>query len=111
MMGYRWAIPDILAAANMVVIASRHTEASPIVLREAFATGRPIVATRVGDVPEIIVHGENGLILPPSAEALAAGMEELWAARQHARDMGEAAYATLERYQIRWDHILERLVA
>jgi glycosyltransferase involved in cell wall biosynthesis len=66
MMGYRWDIPDILAAANMVVIASRHTEASPIVLREAFASGRPVVATRVGDVPEIIVHGENGLIVQPN---------------------------------------------
>ncbi|HJX97546.1 MAG TPA: glycosyltransferase family 4 protein [Chthoniobacterales bacterium] len=66
MMGYRWDIPDILAAANMVVIASRHTEASPIVLREAFACGRPIVATRVGDVPEIIVHGQNGLIVQPN---------------------------------------------
>ena len=66
MMGYRWDIPDILAAATMVVIASRHTEASPIVLREAFASGRPVVATRVGDVPEIIVHGENGLIVQPN---------------------------------------------
>jgi glycosyltransferase involved in cell wall biosynthesis len=66
MMGYRWDIPDILAAANMVVIASRHTEASPIVLREAFASGRPVVATRVGDVPEIIIHGENGLIVQPN---------------------------------------------
>lgn len=66
MMGYRWDIPDILAAASMVVIASRHTEASPIVLREAFASGRPVVATRVGDVPEIIVHGENGLIVQPN---------------------------------------------
>jgi glycosyltransferase involved in cell wall biosynthesis len=66
MMGYRWDIPDILVAANMVVIASRHTEASPIVLREAFASGRPVVATRVGDVPEIIVHGENGLIVQPN---------------------------------------------
>src|SRR5260370_3211312 len=66
MMGYRWDIPDILAAANMVVIASRHTEASPIVLREGFASGRPVVATRVGDVPEIIVHGENGLIVQPN---------------------------------------------
>jgi glycosyltransferase involved in cell wall biosynthesis len=66
MMGYRWDIPDILAASNMVVIASRHTEASPIVLREAFASGRPVVATRVGDVPEIIVHGENGLIVQPN---------------------------------------------
>ena len=66
MMGYRWDIPDILAAANMVVIASRHTEASPIVLREAFACGRPVVATRVGDVPEVIKHGDNGLIVQPN---------------------------------------------
>ena len=66
MMGYRWDTPDILAAANMVVIASRHTEASPIVLREAFASGRPVVATRVGDVPEIITHGENGLVVQPN---------------------------------------------
>jgi glycosyltransferase involved in cell wall biosynthesis len=50
----------------MVVIASRHTEASPIVLREAFASGRPVVATRVGDVPEIIAHGESGLIVQPN---------------------------------------------
>ena len=66
MMGYRWDTPDILAAANMVVIASRHTEASPIVLREAFASGRPVVATRVGDVPEIVRHGVNGLIVQPN---------------------------------------------
>jgi glycosyltransferase involved in cell wall biosynthesis len=66
MMGYRWDTPDILAASNMVVIASLHTEASPIVLREAFASGRPVVATRVGDVPEIIAHGKNGLIVQPN---------------------------------------------
>ena len=66
MTGYRWDTPDILAASNMVVIASLHTEASPIVLREAFASGRPVVATSVGDVPEIVVHGENGLIVEPN---------------------------------------------
>ena len=66
MTGYRWDTPDIMAAANMVVIASLHTEASPIVLREAFASGRPVVATRVGDVPEIITHGENGLVVQPN---------------------------------------------
>jgi glycosyltransferase involved in cell wall biosynthesis len=72
MTGYRWDTPDILAASNMVVIASLHTEASPIVLREAFASGRPVVATNVGDVPEIVVHGENGLIVEPGdSKALA----------------------------------------
>ena len=65
MTGYRWDIPEILAASNMMVIASLHTEASPIVLREAFATGCPVVATKVGDIPEVITHGENGLIVEP----------------------------------------------
>ena len=41
MIGYRWDTPDIFAACDMVAIASLHTEVSPIVLREAFASGRP----------------------------------------------------------------------
>jgi len=65
MIGYRWDTPEIYAASDVVVIASLRTEASPIVLREAFATGRPVAATKVGDVPEIIVHGENGLMVEP----------------------------------------------
>jgi glycosyltransferase involved in cell wall biosynthesis len=72
MLGYRWDTPEILVAANMVVIASIRTEASPIVLREAFATGRPVIATRVGDVPEIVEDGVNGLIVEPGdSDALA----------------------------------------
>jgi glycosyltransferase involved in cell wall biosynthesis len=65
MLGYRWDTPNILAAANMVVIASVYTEASPIVLREAFASGRPVIATKIGDIPEIIEDGENGLMVEP----------------------------------------------
>src|SRR5256886_11849260 len=54
MAGYRWDTPDVYAACDMIVIASLRTEASPIVLREAFASGRPVIATNVGDIPEII---------------------------------------------------------
>ena len=72
MLGYRWDTPDILAAADMVVIASFCTEASPIVLREAFASGRAVVATTIGDIPEIIRDGENGLLVEPkNVEAMA----------------------------------------
>ena len=72
MLGYRWDTPDILAAADIVVIASFCTEASPIVLREAFASGCAVVATRIGDVPEIIRDGENGLLVEPkSVETMA----------------------------------------
>lgn len=66
LLGYRWDTPEILAAASMIVIASLGTEASPIVLREAFAVGRPVVATSVGDIPDIIRDGENGLLIPPN---------------------------------------------
>ena len=77
MAGYRWDTPDVYAACDMIVIASLRTEASPIVLREAFASGRPVIATNVGDIPEIIEHRQNGLLIEPSdAKALAAAILE-----------------------------------
>ena len=77
MAGYRWNTPDVYAACDMIVIASLRTEASPIVLREAFASGRPVIATNVGDVPEIIRNRENGLLIEPgSPQALASAILE-----------------------------------
>jgi glycosyltransferase involved in cell wall biosynthesis len=77
MAGYRWDTPDIYAACDMIVIASLRTEASPIVLREAFASGRPVIATKVGDIPEIIEHRQNGLLIEPGdSKALAAAILE-----------------------------------
>jgi glycosyltransferase involved in cell wall biosynthesis len=77
MAGYRWDTPDVYAACDMIVIASLHTEASPIVLREAFASGRPVIATKVGDIPEIVRHRENGLLIEPGdTQALAAAIVE-----------------------------------
>jgi glycosyltransferase involved in cell wall biosynthesis len=77
MAGYHWDTPDVYAACDMIVIASLRTEASPIVLREAFASGRPVIATKVGDVPEIIHHRHNGLLIEPgNTEALASAILE-----------------------------------
>jgi glycosyltransferase involved in cell wall biosynthesis len=77
MAGYRWDTPDVYAACDMIVIASLRTEASPIVLREAFASGRPVIATKVGDIPEIIGHRQNGLLIEPgNSKALAAAILE-----------------------------------
>jgi glycosyltransferase involved in cell wall biosynthesis len=77
MAGYRWDTPDVYAACDMIVIASLRTEASPIVLREAFASGRPVIATKVGDIPEIVEHRQNGLLIEPGdAKALAAAILE-----------------------------------
>jgi len=77
MAGYRWDTPDVYAACDIVVIASLRTEASPIVLREAFASGRPVIATKVGDIPEIVEHRKNGLLIEPGdTQALAAAILE-----------------------------------
>jgi len=77
MAGYRWDTPDIYSACDMIVIASLRTEASPIVLREAFASGRPVIATKVGDIPEILRHRENGLLIEPgNTQALASAILE-----------------------------------
>ena len=65
MAGYRWDTPDVYAACDMIAIASLRTEASPIVLREAFASARPVIATKVGDIPEIVQHRHNGLLIEP----------------------------------------------
>ena len=77
MAGYRWDTPNVFAACDMIVIASLRTEASPIVLREAFASGRPVIATKVGDIPEIVRDRENGLLIEPgNTQALASAILE-----------------------------------
>jgi glycosyltransferase involved in cell wall biosynthesis len=77
MAGYRWDTPYVYAACDMIVIASLRTEASPIVLREAFASGRPVIATKVGDIPEIVRDRENGLLIEPgNTQALASAILE-----------------------------------
>ncbi|HZS18833.1 MAG TPA: glycosyltransferase family 4 protein [Candidatus Udaeobacter sp.] len=73
MAGYRWDTPNVYAACDMIVIASLRTEASPIVLREAFASGCPVIATKVGDIPEIIEDRQNGLLIEPGDSKALAG--------------------------------------
>lgn len=70
-LGYRDDVADLMHTADLVVIPSL-TEAQPRVAVQAFATGRPVVASAVGGVPEIVVDGETGWLVPPAdPEALA----------------------------------------
>jgi glycosyltransferase involved in cell wall biosynthesis len=68
-------------------------DAFPTVLLEAAAAGLPVVATRVGGVPEIVIDGATGVLVnpPPRAEAFAAALEPLVADPRRRAELGDAA--------------------
>jgi glycosyltransferase involved in cell wall biosynthesis len=64
-LGARQDVPRLLSVVGMVVLPSLH-EGLPNAILEAMAAGKPVVATRVGGIPEAVVHGETGLLVPPA---------------------------------------------
>jgi glycosyltransferase involved in cell wall biosynthesis len=64
----RAEVLGLMASADAVVLTSAW-ENFPHGLVEALAMGTPVVATRVGGVPEIVADGENGLLVPPGDPA------------------------------------------
>ena len=89
--GMRDDIPELVAASDIFVLPTL-TEALPTVLAEAAAIGKPIVASAVGGVPEMIEDGETGLLVPPAnCEALAAACGRLLANPALRQRMGQAA--------------------
>ena len=75
--GFRTDVRDFLAEADVFVLSSRH-EGISMALLEAMQAGLPIVATRVGGVPETVIDGDTGLLVAPEdGDALAAAMLRL----------------------------------
>ena len=76
-------VADALAAADVVVVPSvvdnrGRVDATTSTALEALASGRPLIATRVGGIPEVVRDGENGLLVPQKdPAALAAAIERL----------------------------------
>ena len=59
------AIPETLASFDLLVVPSIWEENSPLVIREAFAAGVPVVASRIGGIPEMVADGVGGLLFEP----------------------------------------------
>lgn len=91
--GFRTDIPRLLLAMDIFALPSR-TEGIPYALLEASAAGLPVVASRVGGVPEIICDGQAGLLVAPEqVEALAAALDRLLREPELAAQMGRRAAA------------------
>lgn len=91
--------PVLLQLSDVVVLPSL-SEGLPVVLLEAMAYGRPIVATDVGGTRELIEDGRTGLLVRPrDPAALASAVRTLLADRSRADEMGRAASAWLRQRQ------------
>jgi len=78
--GWREDIPDLLAVSDLFVLPSLGEHFGRVLI-EAMGMGRAVVATDAGGVPEIVIHGETGLLVPPGepkalAEAVLALIED-----------------------------------
>jgi glycosyltransferase involved in cell wall biosynthesis len=69
--GWRNDVPAFLEAADAVFVASL-SEARSRIVPEAFAAERPVIATRVGGLPEIVAHGRTGWLVDPGDDVGAA---------------------------------------
>jgi glycosyltransferase involved in cell wall biosynthesis len=100
----------LLMAADACLLPSLSDEL-PLSLLEALARGRPVVASQVGGVPEVIEDGVSGRLVPPGdAVALAAVLQDFHARRDSAAHLGSAG-AERVRAEFTWSRVVEAFEA
>jgi glycosyltransferase involved in cell wall biosynthesis len=96
LVGFREDVACLLQAMDLVVLPS-HSEGLPITILEAMAAGKPVVATAVGGIPEVVRNGETGLLVPPrDPQRMAEAAIRLLQSPALARLMGEAGRKQVE---------------
>lgn len=94
-------VGDYLAAFDLFILPSRKEGIGSILL-DAMEQGLPIVASRVGGVPEVVHHGENGLLIDAERpDQLARAILELHGDRPRGHSLGERGRALARRYTAR----------
>lgn len=90
--GIRHDVPKLMAASDVFTMSSLW-EGLGLVFLEAMATRIPVLATRVSAVPEVVVEGETGLLVPPAeVEPLAAAMLQLASDPEQCSRFGEVGH-------------------
>lgn len=111
--GYSNDVAGYLRAADVVAVPSVWQDALPLGVLEAMAAGRPVVATRVGGIPEMCRDGEEGLLVAPGAEdELGRALAELLglpALRAAMGERGRQRVAAVFSPEAQLDAIVEQL--
>jgi glycosyltransferase involved in cell wall biosynthesis len=91
-LGFREDIPHILSSLDLFVLSSK-IEGMGTSIMDAMASSLPVVATRVGGIPEVVVDGETGLLVPPkNPEALAEAVLRIYNNRELAEQLGQKGH-------------------
>jgi glycosyltransferase involved in cell wall biosynthesis len=109
--GFRRDVPDLMRAIDVMCLPSRR-EPFGLVYVEAALAGKPVIACHAGGAPEIIIHGETGLLVPPqeNVAGLAEAILTLLDNRGRAETMG-ARGRELAIARFGWPQYLARLSA
>jgi glycosyltransferase involved in cell wall biosynthesis len=109
-LGFRDDVPRILASLDLFVLSS-HLEGLGSSIMDAMASRLPVVATRTGGIPEVVVDGETGLLVPPrDPAALAEGILRLYRDRELAKKLGQRGYEVVcEKFSA--EAMAERVIA
>lgn len=107
--GHRTDADSIIAAADLLVLCSTE-EGLGSVLLDAMALGKPVVATDAGGIPEIVVHGETGLLVPVGdVRDMGDAIARVLVDRDLAAKLAAGALARAPRYSM--DEVVARTVA
>jgi glycosyltransferase involved in cell wall biosynthesis len=95
--GFRRDLQEIFRVMDLLVLPSL-TEGLPNVVLEAFACKKPVIASAVGGVPEIVQDGINGVLVPPGdPDSLAKAISSFITSPDQFKHFGEAGYAKVRQ--------------
>jgi glycosyltransferase involved in cell wall biosynthesis len=114
-LGWREDVSEIMPVFDLLALPSLN-EGMGRVLVEAMAAGRPIVASEVGGIPDLVKHGETGYLVPPANEkALARAIKKILNDPVCAKRMGQRGKEYCRQFSLeamiqKLDHLYENLV-
>jgi glycosyltransferase involved in cell wall biosynthesis len=96
----RYAVMEAWRRSMIALLPSVGPESCPTVVMEAMSTGRPVIASRIGGLVELVAEGETGLLVQPGdPSALQQAIERLLADPNLRRSMGQAALRKVVQFQ------------
>jgi glycosyltransferase involved in cell wall biosynthesis len=95
--GFRRDIPEILSAIDVSVLSSLEKECIPQAISHSLAMEKPVVATDIGNISDLVKNGITGILVPPgNIDALATGILTLLSAPEMRKRMGKAGRQLIE---------------